>query len=271
MSRHAPHKRLVVGVAVIATTLTACATGPRPTLVDETVVDDAVAQAVLDRLDRSEGATFTADYEITPSLTGLPTHATVMQSGSQRRITIGDVDYYTDGTVSRTCVVGGTNCVDSIDEARVSNLNVTSSFWGASSAARLEVDSARSVDASTGQHRHHRQQAGHVCRGLPAGDRRIGCLSHDRRWGRQRHLLRCRRRRARPLLRRRREHRAHVVRPHRRPGPADVVGLRRYEPVRRRSVGGRRSSSRSGLTGWRRRCPRGACPTRPARRSPARC
>ncbi len=150
MSRHTPHKRLVVGVAVIATTLTACATGPRPTLVDETVVDDAVAQAVLDRLDRSKGATFTADYEITPSLTGLPTHATVMQSGSQRRITIGDVDYYTDGNVSRTCVVGGTNCVDSIDEARVSNLNVTSSFWGASSAARLEVDSARSVDASTG-------------------------------------------------------------------------------------------------------------------------
>jgi hypothetical protein len=150
MSRQSPSTWLVATVVAIVATVTGCATGPRPTLVEDPVVDDAVAQAVLDRLDRSEGATFTADYEITPTTTGLPTRATVMQSGSQQRITIGDVDYYTDGTVSRTCLVGGTECVDSIDEARVSNLNVTSKFWGTSSALKLENDSARSVDDSTG-------------------------------------------------------------------------------------------------------------------------
>jgi hypothetical protein len=150
MSRFA-RKRVVVGSAVVSLLLTACATGARPSLVDTTVVNDNVAQAVLDRLERASGLTFTADYEIIPSLTGEPTHATVIQSGSQQRITIGQVDYYTDGTVSRTCAVGGTDCVDSIDDARISNLNVTSKFWGSSSASKLQVDAARSVDASTGR------------------------------------------------------------------------------------------------------------------------
>jgi hypothetical protein len=150
MSRFA-RKRVAVGATVVGLLLTACATGPRPTLVDEPVVTDQVAQAVLDRLERAAGVTFTADYEITPSLTGQPTHATVMQSGAQQRITIGEVDYFTDGTVSRTCAVGGTDCVDAIDDARISNLNVTSKFWGSSSASKLQLDAARSVDASTGR------------------------------------------------------------------------------------------------------------------------
>jgi hypothetical protein len=53
--------------------------------------------------------------------------------------------------VSRTCAVGGTDCVDSIDNARISNLSVTSTFWGPSVVSKLELDSARSVDASTGR------------------------------------------------------------------------------------------------------------------------
>ena len=150
MSRFA-RKRVVVGSAVVSLLLTACAIGPRPTLVEEPTVTDAVAQAVLDRLERANGLTFTADYEIIPSLTGQSTHATVMQSGPQQRITIGQVDYYSDGTVSRTCAVGGTDCVDSIDDARISNLNVTSRFWGSSSASKLEFDVANSLDASTGR------------------------------------------------------------------------------------------------------------------------
>lgn len=143
--------RIALGAATLTLLLTACATGPRPTLVDQPVVTDTVAQAVLDRLERGSSATFTADYEITPSLTGQPTHATVIQQGSQQRVTIGDVDYFTDGTVSRTCAVGGTDCVDAIDEARVSNLSITSKFWGPSVLSKLELDTARSVDASTGR------------------------------------------------------------------------------------------------------------------------
>ncbi len=151
MSLRLPRNRMAVGAAALTLLLTACATGPRPTLVDEPTVTDTVAQAVLDRLERASSATFTADYEITPSLTGQPTHATVMQLGSQQRVTIGDVDYFTDGTVSRTCSAGGTDCVDTIDDARISNLSITSKFWGPSVVSKLELDSARSVDASTGR------------------------------------------------------------------------------------------------------------------------
>jgi hypothetical protein len=151
MSSRVARYRIAFGAVASTLLLTACATGPRPSLVDEPVVTDTVAQAVLDRLERSTSATFTADYEITPSLTGQATHATVMQSGAQQRVTIGNVDYFTDGTVSRTCAVGGTDCVDSIDDARISNLNVTSKFWGPSIVSRLELDSARSVDATTGR------------------------------------------------------------------------------------------------------------------------
>ena len=151
MSLRQPRTRIAVGAAALTLLLTACATGPRPTLVDQPTATDTVAQAVLDRLERASSATFTADYEITPSLTGQPTHATVIQEGSQQRVTIGDVDYFTDGTTSRTCAVGGTDCVDSIDDARISNLNVTSKFWGPSVASKLELDTARSVDATTGR------------------------------------------------------------------------------------------------------------------------
>lgn len=147
----APRKRLAFVVVALSIVVTACATGPRPTLIETPTVNDAVAQAVLDRLERARGATFTADYEITPSLTGQPTYATVMQSGPQQRVTIGEVDYFINGTTSRTCAVGGTDCVDAIDEARISNLNITSSFWGSSSASKLQLDTARSVDASTGR------------------------------------------------------------------------------------------------------------------------
>jgi len=150
MSLRLPRNRIALGAVALTLLLTACATGPRPTLVDEPVVTDTVAQAVLQRLERGSSATFTADYEITPSSTGQPTQATVMQQGSQQRVTIGNVDYFTDGTTSRTCTVGGTDCVDSIDDARISNLNVTSKFWGPSVMSRLELDSARSVDATTG-------------------------------------------------------------------------------------------------------------------------
>jgi hypothetical protein len=151
MSLRQPRTRLALGAVALTLLLTACATGPRPTLVDQPTATDTVAQAVLDRLERASSATFTADYEITPSLTGQPTHATVIQEGSQQRVTIGDVDYFTDGTTSRTCAVGGTDCVDSIDDARISNLNVTSKFWGPSVASKLELDTARSVDATTGR------------------------------------------------------------------------------------------------------------------------
>jgi hypothetical protein len=150
-ARTAP--RALAAAATLAATLTfsACATGERPALVDEPVVTDEVAKQVLDRLDRAPAATFTATYEITPSLTGEPTSATVIQSGMRNKIVIGDVLYMIDGSTSRTCTVGGTDCTDMIDDARISNLNITHMFWSSSAAKRLQADAARSVDGSVGR------------------------------------------------------------------------------------------------------------------------
>jgi hypothetical protein len=132
--------------------LTGCATGERPTLVaEDTAIADPVAKAVADLLVRAPDTVFTATYTITPTLTNEPTQATVVQNGLRRRIAIGSVEYTSDGTVVRTCVVGGGECADGIDEARISNLNITHAFWGESAAARMRVDASRSVQQAVGR------------------------------------------------------------------------------------------------------------------------
>ena len=143
---------LLVGALLSLGVLGGCATGERPTLVaEDTSIADPTAKAVADRLDRAPDSVFTATYTITPTLTNEPTQAIVVQSGVRQRITIGSVDYTSDGTTVRTCVTGGGECVDGIDEARISNLNITHTFWGESAMTRLRVDTARSVTAAVGR------------------------------------------------------------------------------------------------------------------------
>lgn len=136
---------LVVVVAAIAS---GCATGPRPTLVARTPIDDAAAQPVVDLLDLAGSVDFVATYDIIPSATGETTAATVVQFDGQRRITIGDVDYFTDFESSRTCRNGDDKCSDFLDDSRVSDLAVTHSFWGSTMQTRLEVDAGRRIGPS---------------------------------------------------------------------------------------------------------------------------
>lgn len=139
------------GIAVGVVLLTSgCLTGERPTLLERPVIDDPAVQAVIDRLDTTSTAEFTAVYEITPTLTGTPTTATVTQAGDRRRISIGDVDYISDGADTRTCSNDDRGCVDFLDDARVSDLNVTHRFWGDAFRARLELDASRRIGFSTG-------------------------------------------------------------------------------------------------------------------------
>lgn len=125
--------------------------GERPTLsttpLDAGAVDPA-AVAVLDRLGRAASLEFTATYDIIPTSTGAATRATVVQDDGGRRVTIGDVTYVADGGTERTCV--GDECVERLDDARVSDLNITHRFWGDAFAARLTVDSSRRTGFSEG-------------------------------------------------------------------------------------------------------------------------
>jgi hypothetical protein len=136
--------------ALLVIALTGCATGERPDLEPAQVVDDPAAAVVLQRLERAGSVPFTATYDITPSTTGATTTAIVRQLDGKRRITIGDIDYQIDGGSSRTCKPSG-ECVDFIDDARVSDLNITHRFWADAIAARLTIDAARRVGFSTGR------------------------------------------------------------------------------------------------------------------------
>jgi hypothetical protein len=143
------HRRSFVLTCVAVISLSSCFTGERATLVSEVPIDDPAAQMVLDRLALADSVDFIATYDITPSLTGATTQATVVQQDGRRRITIGSVDYVTDGNVSRTCLNNGEECSDYIDDARVSDLNITHSFWGSAFASRLELDASRRIGPST--------------------------------------------------------------------------------------------------------------------------
>lgn len=138
---------IAVGLVAVGA-LTGCITGERPTLIERPVIDDPASQAVVDRLGTASTAEFTATYEITPTLTGEPTLATVLQAGERSRVTIGEVDFISDGTVTRTCENNERGCVDFLDDARVSDLNITHRFWGDAFRARLELDASRRVGFS---------------------------------------------------------------------------------------------------------------------------
>lgn len=148
--RAGPRLRGAVLVSTLALAAAGCITGQRPELVPTPVVDDAAAQVVLQRLERADSVPFTATYDIIPSTTGDTTKATVRQLDDQRRITIGDVDYLIGRGGGRTCRLDDGVCVDLLDDALVSDLNITHRFWSDGIAARLAIDAARRVGFSEG-------------------------------------------------------------------------------------------------------------------------
>ncbi len=126
--------------------LTACQTGPRPTITDERTTDPAV-RTVSGLLDdaRTNGA-FTATYEIAPTAVGTePVRATVANTFERVEIVIGEVLYVVDASAGETCDADRSNCVSGVDDARISNLGITHAFWADSAAARLRTDAGRAI------------------------------------------------------------------------------------------------------------------------------
>jgi len=141
--------RLVLAICAAALTLSACALGPRPTLQPVTTIDDNGAQRVLSRLERANALDFTAEYDIIPSTTGTTTKAQVVQQDGRRRITIGNVVFSSDGNSAQTCQNDLEGCSDFLDDARISDLNITHLFWGPALASRLGIDANRRIGPST--------------------------------------------------------------------------------------------------------------------------
>lgn len=151
---HAAARRWLTTAAIViasATLLTGCFTGERPTLAEEAVigapVGDPASDEVLTRFAELPSATFTARYEITNNFGAISRDATVVQTADGRRsITVGEVRFLIEPGVSLTCRLDtGQPCDDRINDAAVSDLQITHQFYGRSAADRLRVDAERRV------------------------------------------------------------------------------------------------------------------------------
>ena len=138
-------------IAVVsALLLTACVTGERPSFVDDasaagTPVGDAPVDAVLGRLENPAAQPFTADYTILTKATGGTSNATVAVDVDRRSITISNIRFLIEGSRTGTCNVESGRCSNSIDDGRVSDIQVTHEFYGVSAARRLRADAARRI------------------------------------------------------------------------------------------------------------------------------
>jgi hypothetical protein len=151
----APRRPAVIAGLLALSLLAGCAVGERPTLVEDVAVEaaagDPATDAVLGRLAIVDDAAFTATYEITNNFGGLTRSATVVQSGDGRRsITIGDVRFLIDGSQTSTCRLDTGTCSDTIDDAAVSDLQVTHQFYGRSTANRLRTAARRRIGPTEG-------------------------------------------------------------------------------------------------------------------------
>lgn len=139
-----------------AVALTGCFTGERPTLAEAAVlgapVGDPASDAVLTRFAELPDATFTARYEITNNFGPITRDATVVQTADGRRsITIGEVRFILEPGRSLTCRLDRDEpCDTQIDDAAVSDLQVTHQFYGRSASDRLRIDAERRVAPTEG-------------------------------------------------------------------------------------------------------------------------
>ena len=138
---------LVAGALVLA----GCATGPRPTLVEQTPalggtagepVGDPAVDPVLALLESVGPTEFTASYTVVRKLGPNTTTAQVVREGVVTSVTVGDVRFL-DAESDVTCSISGATCEEGLQEARISDYSVSSSFWGSSPARALRVAYSR--------------------------------------------------------------------------------------------------------------------------------
>lgn len=147
-------RHLVALSVVIVASLSACATGLRPSFDEEQPpqadTGDAAVDAVLQRLDAVDQQQFTADYTILTRLGSLNSTATVVQADNSRRsITVNQVRFVNGPGITATCDLATGECEASINDARTSDVQVSHDFYGVSMARRLRVDAGRKIDNAT--------------------------------------------------------------------------------------------------------------------------
>ncbi len=142
-----PVRFSLLAVAALPLLLTGCFTGQRPSFgcSGGETTGRAEIDAVLTRFDCVAPARFTADYSILTRLGGIESAAVVVQDVGRRSVTINDVRYLNNEGQEATCDLVAGTCEAVINEARTSDLQVTSEFYATAMANRLRVDAERRI------------------------------------------------------------------------------------------------------------------------------
>jgi len=140
--------RAAVATVLLMLVTSACFTGQRPSFgcsagesTGRTEIDE-----VLNRLECVAPSVFTADYTVLTRLGDVTSSAKVVQaSGGRRSITINDVRYLYDAGNTSTCNLSTDTCEAVINEARTSDVFLSSGFYAQAMASRLRVDADRRI------------------------------------------------------------------------------------------------------------------------------
>jgi hypothetical protein len=158
-SSKSPMTSAAVLIVMLSVLSTACFTGERPTLeTSDTVapVNDPAAAAILDVLAAAPTTpSFTVRYEIVTKFGGLETLAVVAVDpilGTSVEIGTTRYLYTAEGTTS-TCSTDTFECATGIDETRVSDRQITSTFFKQSAIERIRQDTRVAVAPATGYER----------------------------------------------------------------------------------------------------------------------
>ncbi|NQY58104.1 MAG: hypothetical protein HRT86_16770 [Ilumatobacteraceae bacterium] len=149
-SRRRSGLRATLTLTAGALALTACFTGQRPSFEDEQPLNEPTGSAeideVLERLDSVGVEPFSADYEILTKLGSIESTATVVQADDGRRsITVNDIRFLINTGTDSTCDLVADTCEAVINDARISDTQLTHDFYAGSFAQRLRVDANRRV------------------------------------------------------------------------------------------------------------------------------
>ena len=147
--RHPRRPLLPVAAVALAVGLAGCFTGERPEFEDDAAAlavssGNADIDAVLERLDRVGSSEFTAEYDIETRFGSVLSDATVVQApGRRRSITVEDTRFLIDGDDARTCSVSTAECETGVNDARISQTQLSHEFYGPAFARRLRVSADR--------------------------------------------------------------------------------------------------------------------------------
>lgn len=151
----AARRRLLLVPVLAGLVLAGCFTGERPSFEDDNSVPAEATgnpeiDTVLGLLDSVDSAQFTAGYDIETLFGSLSSTGLVVQAAGQRRsVTVDNearsVRFIVDGQDERTCDLTTAECEASLNDARISDTQLTHEFYGPDFATRLRTDAGRRI------------------------------------------------------------------------------------------------------------------------------